>query len=279
MFGSGLTQGLEHIFYHISLHCLRVPFGQPACSGSPSFPRHLFNLTFTSLTPNFPALAWRRGSIHIFSLNDSFPVMEELEEITRPSAFLWHKVLLNCFTGIIGLRVPESKWWKMSQKSSQETSKCHCCGGRVMGDPFSPLEKAKAAWLRYWLPSSAVELCNSLQNLSAPFFFFPQTFVLYAAALIRGNRNNCTQFSRKLDWLVSKLERLESSSGNFGGNIDGFSLDWIAVRALQCYKMAACSGCSDNWKYFLRSLRNPGSPPLYLGWESRGFEHHSESSH
>lgn len=34
-----------------------------------------------------------------------------------------------------------------------------------------------------------------------------------AAALIRGNRNNCTQFSKNLDWLVSKLERLESSSG------------------------------------------------------------------
>uniref|UniRef100_A0A672KZ94 Ryanodine receptor 3 n=1 Tax=Sinocyclocheilus grahami TaxID=75366 RepID=A0A672KZ94_SINGR len=34
-----------------------------------------------------------------------------------------------------------------------------------------------------------------------------------AAALIRGNRNNCTQFSHNLDWLVSKLERLESSSG------------------------------------------------------------------
>nr|XP_061843137.1 ryanodine receptor 3-like [Nerophis lumbriciformis] len=33
------------------------------------------------------------------------------------------------------------------------------------------------------------------------------------AALICGNRNNCTQFSRNLDWLVSKLERLESSSG------------------------------------------------------------------
>ncbi|TKS86518.1 Ryanodine receptor 2 [Collichthys lucidus] len=28
-----------------------------------------------------------------------------------------------------------------------------------------------------------------------------------------GNRNNCTQFSNNLDWLVSKLERLESSSG------------------------------------------------------------------
>ncbi|MBN3304979.1 RYR3 protein, partial [Amia calva] len=33
------------------------------------------------------------------------------------------------------------------------------------------------------------------------------------AALIRGNRNNCTQFSNNLDWLVSKLDRLESSSG------------------------------------------------------------------
>ncbi|XP_063040140.1 ryanodine receptor 3-like [Engraulis encrasicolus] len=33
------------------------------------------------------------------------------------------------------------------------------------------------------------------------------------ASLIRGNRNNCTQFSHNLDWLVSKLERLESSSG------------------------------------------------------------------
>uniref|UniRef100_A0A7N8XJ13 Ryanodine receptor 3 n=1 Tax=Mastacembelus armatus TaxID=205130 RepID=A0A7N8XJ13_9TELE len=33
------------------------------------------------------------------------------------------------------------------------------------------------------------------------------------AALIRGNRNNCTQLSCNLDWLVSKLERLESSSG------------------------------------------------------------------
>uniref|UniRef100_A0A8K9Y4M6 Ryanodine receptor 3 n=1 Tax=Oncorhynchus mykiss TaxID=8022 RepID=A0A8K9Y4M6_ONCMY len=36
---------------------------------------------------------------------------------------------------------------------------------------------------------------------------------LSPASLIKGNRNNCTQFSRNLDWLVSKLERLESSSG------------------------------------------------------------------
>ncbi|KAI5624619.1 ryanodine receptor 2 [Silurus asotus] len=37
------------------------------------------------------------------------------------------------------------------------------------------------------------------------------------AALIRGNRNNCTQFSQNLDWLVSKLERLESSSAYCSG--------------------------------------------------------------
>ena len=36
------------------------------------------------------------------------------------------------------------------------------------------------------------------------------------AALIRGNRNSCTQFSNNLDWLISKLERLESSSGTIG---------------------------------------------------------------
>nr|XP_032804165.1 ryanodine receptor 2-like isoform X12 [Petromyzon marinus] len=33
------------------------------------------------------------------------------------------------------------------------------------------------------------------------------------AALIRGNHRNCAQFSSSLDWLVSRLERLEASSG------------------------------------------------------------------
>uniref|UniRef100_W5KV56 Ryanodine receptor 2b (cardiac) n=1 Tax=Astyanax mexicanus TaxID=7994 RepID=W5KV56_ASTMX len=33
------------------------------------------------------------------------------------------------------------------------------------------------------------------------------------AALIRGNRNNCSQFSTSLDWLVSRLEKLEASTG------------------------------------------------------------------
>ncbi|KAM3591914.1 uncharacterized protein V6R79_009433 [Siganus canaliculatus] len=33
------------------------------------------------------------------------------------------------------------------------------------------------------------------------------------AALIRGNRKNCAKFSGSLDWLISRLERLEASSG------------------------------------------------------------------
>nr|XP_042717007.1 LOW QUALITY PROTEIN: ryanodine receptor 1 [Chrysemys picta bellii] len=33
------------------------------------------------------------------------------------------------------------------------------------------------------------------------------------ASLIRGNRSNCALFSNNLDWLVSKLDRLEASSG------------------------------------------------------------------
>lgn len=37
----------------------------------------------------------------------------------------------------------------------------------------------------------------------------------FTAALIRGNRKNCAQFSGSLDWLISRLERLEASSGMF----------------------------------------------------------------
>lgn len=45
----------------------------------------------------------------------------------------------------------------------------------------------------------------------------------FAAALIRGNRKNCAQFSGSLDWLISRLERLEASSGMFLV----FSLMWV----------------------------------------------------
>ncbi|XP_050989248.1 ryanodine receptor 2 [Labeo rohita] len=39
------------------------------------------------------------------------------------------------------------------------------------------------------------------------------SFYELLAALIRGNRNNCAHFSGSLDWLVSRLEKLEASSG------------------------------------------------------------------
>ena len=35
----------------------------------------------------------------------------------------------------------------------------------------------------------------------------------FSASLIRGNRSNCALFCDNLDWLVSKLDRLEASSG------------------------------------------------------------------
>lgn len=37
--------------------------------------------------------------------------------------------------------------------------------------------------------------------------------LFYPASLIRGNRANCALFCDNLDWLVSKLDRLEASSG------------------------------------------------------------------
>lgn len=39
------------------------------------------------------------------------------------------------------------------------------------------------------------------------------------ASLIRGNRANCALFCDNLDWLVSKLDRLEASSGLNGSLI------------------------------------------------------------
>ncbi|XP_014010249.2 ryanodine receptor 2 [Salmo salar] len=39
------------------------------------------------------------------------------------------------------------------------------------------------------------------------------SFYELLAVLIRGNRRNCAQFSGSLDWLVSRLERLEASTG------------------------------------------------------------------
>ena len=48
------------------------------------------------------------------------------------------------------------------------------------------------------------------------------------ASLIRGNRANCALFSTNLDWLVSKLDRLEASSGPWGSG-GTFVWGWRAL--------------------------------------------------
>lgn len=59
---------------------------------------------------------------------------------------------------------------------------------------------------------------TQVRNLSS---FFP-------AALIRGNRKNCAQFSGSLDWLVSRLERLEASSGTYpSASSEVVSFSWF----------------------------------------------------
>lgn len=87
-------------------------------------------------------------------------------------------------------------------------SECHTMSQAVSADILmvknEPVERGGT-----WTLTSAPSIPHLL-------LFLTWNVLLYAsasAALIRGNRTNCTQFSHKLDWLVSKLERLESSSG------------------------------------------------------------------
>ncbi|KAJ6667359.1 hypothetical protein lerEdw1_017337 [Lerista edwardsae] len=54
---------------------------------------------------------------------------------------------------------------------------------------------------------------KEILNLLYKLLELTSNFKSFSAALIRGNRNNCAQFSNNLDWLISKLDRLESSSG------------------------------------------------------------------
>lgn len=151
--------------------------------------------------------------------------MQELEEIRRPSAFLWHKSAVKLFHG--HFRLPTSlnpngeKWARKTVRSLLNVTAVAEGSWEI---PARLLRNQRLPDFAIDDPQVQASRATSSKTSLHP-LFFPQTFILYAAALIRGNRNNCTQFSRKLDWLVSKLERLESSSGK------------LAVRALQCYKM------------------------------------------
>uniref|UniRef100_A0A4W5NQE2 Ryanodine receptor 3 n=1 Tax=Hucho hucho TaxID=62062 RepID=A0A4W5NQE2_9TELE len=96
----------------------------------------------------------------------------------------------------------------------------NCLGGKNRASVALPIEEVLQTLydlITYFqLPDAELEheekqiMLRSLKNRQN---LFKQEVNCLGAALIRGNRNNCTQFSNNLDWLVSKLERLESSSG------------------------------------------------------------------
>lgn len=77
---------------------------------------------------------------------------------------------------------------------------------------------------------------------------------LLLAALIRGNRNNCTQFSQNLDWLVSKLERLESSSGK---TVTIYQLKRIHFKThFYAYHVITVKECQDSrFDFYTFSVR------------------------
>ncbi|KAG7516593.1 ryanodine receptor 1-like isoform X2 [Solea senegalensis] len=57
------------------------------------------------------------------------------------------------------------------------------------------------------------EIVNLLYELLGTYELTSVLFFSHEASLIRGNRANCALFCDNLDWLVSKLDRLEASSG------------------------------------------------------------------
>lgn len=109
------------------------------------------------------------------------------------SEFWYLPADLRCQTSTLCSQ--ESGWWFFFR--SQTVWNIRSSSSPLLGFNFTPL----------------TILFVSLLNLVCSFIQPCENVVLCSASLIRGNRNNCTQFSRKLDWLVSKLDRLESSSG------------------------------------------------------------------
>uniref|UniRef100_A0A3Q3K423 Ryanodine receptor 2b (cardiac) n=1 Tax=Monopterus albus TaxID=43700 RepID=A0A3Q3K423_MONAL len=62
--------------------------------------------------------------------------------------------------------------------------------------------------------SSALHLAEAAQSeIGEEWETILNCFYELLAALIRGNRGNCARFSASLDWLISRLDRLEASSG------------------------------------------------------------------
>ncbi|KAM3863107.1 ryanodine receptor 2-like [Diretmus argenteus] len=66
---------------------------------------------------------------------------------------------------------------------------------------------------RLHLYSSASHFAEAVSETGEDWESILNSFYELLAALIRGNRKNCAQFSGSLDWLISRLDRLEASTG------------------------------------------------------------------
>lgn len=189
-----------------------------------------------------PALGFWCGSIHVLLLNGSFPVKAELREIRHPSAFLLHKVLLNCFTGIISpvsLNPNGEKW-----------------GGEVIS---RPLWQGRSSTL--WYPAKLCVFINFVKLLSS----VQRHWSVETGTTVPSFPTNWTGWSANWsDWNLHQVLWETHFFRSSGDNVKKMSPGWFT--------------CSHNDRCFVWSHRDPGSSPLYLGRKSRGSKHHSESS-
>lgn len=109
----------------------------------------------------------------------------------------------------------------------------------------------------------------------------------HEASLIRGNRANCALFCDNLDWLVSKLDRLEASSGlcNFASSLFASSVLKSPFKYDSGTDVLKGHFKYKQWGVCFYTLccvfwnRNPGSFILCSHWKSRGSKHYPGESH
>lgn len=93
--------------------------------------------------------------------------------------------------------------------------------------------------------------------------FTPASLSVRSASLIRGNRANCALFSNNLDWLVSKLDRLEASSGERRAG-QGLILSGTSSLELSS-SLKPVLFSRDPGGVVLRAHRKPGSAEYHPG--------------
>lgn len=73
------------------------------------------------------------------------------------------------------------------------------------------------------------------QQHCSHFVFFTPT-----AALLRGNRDNCAHFSASIDWLIGRLDQLESSAGQLDLNPFKLSIETWGSEDVQQFDCVLC---------------------------------------